>query len=73
MFPPTPAGRRQLGVTLKKMRIASCIGAREMGRLLGVSHTTILRFERGERTISDDMAERFNQAILTYGHEDDAA
>ena len=49
------ASDAQSGMTLKDYRAAHSLSSAEFGRLCGVSHTTVLRLERGELSPSRDL------------------
>lgn len=63
MFSPTPEEAHALGRALRAMREAVELSIREEASRCGITHTTLSRFERGERIVSAETLARITRVI----------
>lgn len=63
MFSPTPEQAESLGRALRAMRESVGLSARETARRIGVTHTTLLRFESGDRIIAAETLARLTRTV----------
>lgn len=63
MFSPTPDEAQALGRVLRAMREGVGLSIREEARRVELTHSTLSRFERGERIISAETLARVARVI----------
>lgn len=63
MFSPTPEEAQALGRVLRAMREGVGLSIRELASRVGITHSTLSRFERGERIVSAETLARIARVI----------
>jgi transcriptional regulator with XRE-family HTH domain len=63
---PTTPTIAEAGPAFRAARVGAGLGVRDIATYVRRSHTTISRWERGEREISEDLRELLTDALADY-------
>lgn len=66
MSTPTTTSAAAAGPTFRAARVGAGLGVRALAARVQRSHSTLSRWERGERDISDDTYELISDALADY-------
>lgn len=73
MYSPTEDEAEALGRLIRSFRKHAGLSLQECAARIGVTHSTLSRFERGERTIAPETLARFSRVIADEANQEHAA